>query len=663
MGCVASRIDKPERVRMCKERKRLMKQLLRYRKEFSDAQIAYLRSLRNSGVTLRQFTEPESLEFEEMSSAAGFPPSPPLPLPPSPPPPPTFSPDLRKSEGKSRETQSAVEEIIEVDEESSHTPPPPVPSSSWEYWDVFGSAPVHCEKRSETMEQGEEEEENWKDTNAEFIEEDEEEGVFTVDDDDDDDDIDMPPPLEQQDTEFVDDSSSMMSWHTKDTADMAMVVWRGKKILPSVVKDLDEYFLKASAVVKDIAVFIDINEGGTFLYQSTNEDKRKRSNSAKVFSALNWSWSSKSLQSTRETGYMFGSGEPCKPGAHCVTLEKLYSEEQKLYKDVKEEEISKVEYGRKSFLLQKQDEEHDWTKAEKTRSAFESLQSHISSLQESIGRSSSTILTLVNKELHPQLITLASGLMHMWKTMYSSHQVQSHISQKLNHLMDQQTVEPTTESLRQAAGQLQMEVKLWHHSFCKLVKYQREYVRTLFKWIELTNYIEGANTRHSESPTLHTLLDKWQQALDKLPDKIVSDAIKCLQSAVYSIILQQQHECDLSKRSEKLVRKLERELAFLAEMEMRFEGSISFEDSKHPLIARRAKVQALTSLSEDEKVKYSNSVKRTRAMILKNLQTSLPKLFQALVVYSSAYCHSFEAILSYTTMSESEDMQTTASEL
>lgn len=264
MGCVASRIDKEERVRMGKERKRLMKQLLRYRREFADAQIAYLRSLRNSGVTLRQFTEPESLEFDETNSAAGFPPSPPPPLPPSPPPPPppTFSPDLRQFEDKSGETQSTVAEIIEVDEESGHTPPPPVPSSSWEYWDVFGSASVHCEKRGETVEQGEEE--NWEETNTEFIEE---EAVFGVDD------VDMLPPPEQQETEFVDDSSSMMSWHTKDTADMAMVVWRGKKSLAGVVKNLDEYFLKASAVVKDIAVFIDINAGGTFLYHSINENK------------------------------------------------------------------------------------------------------------------------------------------------------------------------------------------------------------------------------------------------------------------------------------------------------------------------------------------------------------------------------------------------------
>lgn len=143
---------------------------------------------------------------------------------------------------------------------------------------------------------------------------------------------------------------------------------------------------------------------------------------------------------------------------------------------------------------------------------------------------------------------------------------------------------------------------------------------------------------------------------------MVSEAIKGLLSSVHSIISQQQLECDLCKRSEKLARKLERELTFLAEMEMKFAGNISVEDTKHPLILRRAKAEALKSLVDHEKAKYSTSVKSTRAMILSNLQTSLPKLFQTLVVYSSAYCHSFEGILSYSTVSESDDMQTTNSE-
>lgn len=270
MGCVASRIDKEERVRICKERKRLMKQVLRYRKEFADAQVAYLRSLRNTGVTLRQFTESESLEIDETNSGVEFPPSPspppPPPLPPSPPPPPSFSPDLRKFEDKTPQAQSVTEEIIELDEEGGQTPPPPVASSSWEYWDVFGSASL------QSREKVVQDEENWADTNTEFIEDDvddeEDEEVFAVDE------VDVVLEKEQV-GEFVDDSLSMMSWHTKDTSDMAMVLWRNKKTLPGIVRDLDEYFLKASGVVKDIAVFIDMDPGGTFFYQNIKENKSK----------------------------------------------------------------------------------------------------------------------------------------------------------------------------------------------------------------------------------------------------------------------------------------------------------------------------------------------------------------------------------------------------
>lgn len=58
----------------------------------------------------------------------------------------------------------------------------------------------------------------------------------------------------------------------------------------------------------------------------------KRSNSAKVFSALSRSWSSRSLQFTPDA---VSSYEPCRPGAHSITLEKLYAAEQKLYKDIK----------------------------------------------------------------------------------------------------------------------------------------------------------------------------------------------------------------------------------------------------------------------------------------------------------------------------------------
>ncbi|XVE94230.1 hypothetical protein REPUB_Repub01dG0263900 [Reevesia pubescens] len=437
MGCVASRIDKEGRVQVCKERKKLMKQLLGYRGDFADAQLGYLRALKNTGVTLKQFTESDSLELENTSCGLTLPPSPPSPLPPPPPPPPSFSPDSTKA-GDNGKGGAAQEE-----------------SSSWNYWDLFeSSSPPHHPKLSETIKPVEEE--NWAESKMEFEDENQREELAknaAI----------SPLPEKSQPGEIVDDNSSTMSWYNKDSTDVVMVVWKNKKTLEGIIQELDDYFLKASAGGKEIAVFTDNNIGDNSLPWKLNENKKKRSNSAKVFSALSWSWSSKSFQFVRDAVQCGPSG-PCKPGAHCITLDKLYVAEQKLYKEVKEEEITKLELERKSMLLQKQDENHDRTKTEKIRSSVENLEIDITRLQQSISASCSSILELIDEELYPQLVALTTGLMEMWKMIYKSHQVQNHISQLLNHLTDNLSIDLTTEFHRQATAQLETEV-----SFCRIV--------------------------------------------------------------------------------------------------------------------------------------------------------------------------------------------------
>ncbi|XP_057971351.1 protein ALTERED PHOSPHATE STARVATION RESPONSE 1 isoform X2 [Malania oleifera] len=616
-----------------------MKQLVRFRGEFADAQLAYLRALKNTGVTLRQFTESEFLELENSPVNLALPPSPPPSLPPSPPPPPPFSPDLRNFE-HNKKAEAAQEEIIEIDDDKSCTPPPPpAPNTSWDFWDPFGSPPQ--QKKSEVVQV---EEENWAETKTEFEEEDQEEEVCA-------DYVVNSHPEKASAVELVDDNSSMVSWHTKDTADMTMVVWGTRKTLAGIIKELDDYFLKASDGGKEIAVLMDITGGDAFLHRSLKENKRKRCNSAKVFSALSWTWSSKSLQFTRDAIDHGDPSEPCRPGAHCVTLEKLYAEEQKLYKEVKEEENAKSEYDKKSFLLQKQeDENYDWTKTEKTRSSVESLQSDIISLQQSISQTSSSILKLMDDELYPQLIAITSGMMHMWRRMYECHHVQNHISLQLNNLSNHQNMDPTTEYHRQATAQLETEVSFWHNSFCKLIKSQQQYINALCRWAQLTKCLADDHQRNCCSSAVCTLCEEWQVALDRLPHKVTSEAIKSLLSAVQSIVLQQLDEYNLEKKCDKLEKKLQKELDSLAEMEIKLEGNSTAGDTgpslspRHPLSVKRTKTEALKKLLNGEKSKYLNSIQLSRTMTLNNLQTSLPNVFQALKGFSSACTQALEAV-------------------
>ncbi|GMY38049.1 nitrate regulatory gene2 protein [Fagus crenata] len=640
MGCVTSRIEKDERLQICRERKKLMKQLVGFRGEFVDAQLGYLRALKNTGVTLRQFTESELLELETTSYGLAVPPSPPPPLPPAPPPPPPFSPDLRKFDESNRKEEFPQKECIEIEEDDSYTPSHPANHSSWDNdWETSEhSSSHHHYKNSEVVEQVEDE--KWAETTTEFEEEDhKEEAVAKI--------VVNPLTEKPQPVELVDDNSSTMGWY-KDTVDASMISWRSKKTLEGIMKELDEYFLKASAGGKEIAVFMDVTGGDTFLLRGLDENKRK--NSAKVFSALSWNWSSKSLQVTKEAVELSGSSEPCRVGAHCITLKKLYAAEQKLYKEMKEEEITKSEYARKSCLLEKQESDNnDWTKVQKTRSSVESLEADIVRLEDSISRICSSILELIDEELYPQLVALTSGLMQMWKTMYESHQVQSYISQRLDHLHDNPSTELSTDSCRQATAQLETEVTYWYNSFCKLIKYQREYVRTLSRWIQLTGRLADDHQRGGYASVVRSLCEAWQHALDTLPDKVTSEAIKSLLSAIRAVLLQQEEEYNLQKKSDKLEKRLQKEYDSLAEMEKKLEESFATTDTpsdlspKHPLSMKRAKIEALKNQVESEKDKYLEAVQCTRTMTLNNLKTSLPNLFKALMGFSSASAQAIEA--------------------
>lgn len=77
---------------------------------------------------------------------------------------------------------------------------------------------------------------------------------------------------------------------------------------------------------------------------------------------------------------------------------------------VQGEEIAKLEHEQKSSSLQKQEDDNsDLKKIEKTRCAVEKLQSDIVRLQELVTKTSASILTAIEQELHPQLIVLLSG--------------------------------------------------------------------------------------------------------------------------------------------------------------------------------------------------------------------------------------------------------------
>ncbi|KAL6198468.1 hypothetical protein ACLB2K_028257 [Fragaria x ananassa] len=603
---------------------------------------------RNIGATLRQFTESDSLELETTSYGLGLPPSPPPPLPPSPPPPPPLSPDLRKSDNDQKE-EVGPEESMDFIEDDVSTPPSSLVQHS-SSWDIFGSYSPHYQKHDETVESNDEE--KWADTKTKFDEdEQEEETVANM----------LPKKLQLEGS--VKDNISTMRWPCpKDSADTTMILWKHKRTLESIAKELDEHFLKSSAGLKEISVLMEIKGGDTFLLQRTNENRRKRCNSAKVFSALSWNRSARALQYSRDAVESSDPSEPCRPGAHCITLRKLYEAEKKLYKEIKEEELTKLEYERKSKLLQKQEDEGDCVKSEKTRFIVENLEADMLRLQQSISCICSSMVKLIDDEMYPQLCRLISGLLHIWRTMHECHHFQNYVSQQLNNLTDIHKIDLSTSYHHQAAIQLESEVSCWNNSFSEAMKSQQEYVRTLCRWIQLTDYLVDDHRQSLYSSAVCRMCEQWQLALDKSPNKEAAEAIQSLLAVIQRICRQQEVEQNLQNKSEKLEKRLQKELHSLADLERKMKLSFTDGDTcsdldpKHPFIIKRGKTEALKKQVEIERAKYLNEVQVSKNLILDNLKTSLPKVFQALMGFSSAYVQGIEAISSEETkQAESSD--------
>ncbi|GKD41020.1 nitrate regulatory gene2 protein-like protein, partial [Tanacetum coccineum] len=337
-------------------------------------------------------------------------------------------------------------------------------------------------------------------------------------------------------------------------------------------------------------------------------------------------------------------------GSHCSTVERLYAWEKKLYQEVKNVESLKIEHEKKAEQLRKMEiKRADYLKTEKMKKEVEKLESRMMVSSQAIESTSDEIVKLREEELYPQLVDLVKGLMVMWRSLYESHQVQMHIVQQLKYLNVTPSTDPTSEIHRQAVLQLELEVQQWHLSFCNLVKSQRDYVQSLTGWLRLSLFQFGKTplSQTRQDSAIYTLCEEWQTVVDNGPDKVASEGIKALLTAIHAIVVQQADEQKQKKRSESSFKELEKKMVELRALERKlgpFSGSASGKD---PIRDKKAKVEMLRAKTEEERGKFEKSVGVTRAMTLSNLQIGLPHVFQAVTGFANVWTHGFESVYNH----------------
>lgn len=622
MGCCYSRVEREEMVTRCKARKRYMKQLVKARQAFSAAHILYLRSLRGTGSALLQFATAEtSLHHHHQklhNHNHNHVPSSPAPLTPQPPPPPPMSPI--SSDNWTSVTASPLP-----------PPPPPPPQSAWDFWDPFTVDP--SASRSIVTE-----EEDWEATTTTTSEVVTTTAITSAS-------IAAPPSV-----------ITSCSKDTTVTSELAMVVSRNTKDLVEIIKDLDEYFLKAADTGAHVSVLLEISNS------SFSSDQLRASgkvyNYGRNFSPLMWTWGSNSkssgfgrLDEKIIAGSNAGNGSFLNT-SHCSTVERLYVWEKKLFQEVKEAESIRIEHEKRVSQLRKQEiKGGDYMKIEKNKKEIQKLESRMMVASQAMETTSSEIIRLREFELYPQLLELVKGLMIMWRSMYECHQVQTHIVQQLKFLNIIPSLDPTSEIHKQSTLQLELEVQQWHLAFCNLMKFQRDYIHSLTGWLRLSlfHFSNHPLTKTKQNAAIYSLCDQWQLELDRIPDKVASDGINGLLTVIHAIVVQQAEEQKQKKKSEAAFKELEKKVVELRSLECKYGpfstvGSSSLKGNRDLVAEKRAKVDILKAKAEEEKSKHEKLVNVTRAMTINNLQMGFPNAFEAITGFSRVFMNAFETV-------------------
>ncbi|KAB2016032.1 hypothetical protein ERO13_D08G067600v2 [Gossypium hirsutum] len=484
-----------------------------------------------------------------------------------------------------------------------------------------------------------------------------------------------PPPVQPQPRQHMygsaagnkmDDKSedaglSAGGYGTGAMMDMTMVVRH--KDLKEIVDAIKENFDKAAAAGDQVSEMLEISRAQ--LDKSFRQLKKTVYHSSSIFSNLSSSWTSKPPLAVKYRLDATALNEPGGSKSLCSTLDRLLAWEKKLYEDVKAREGVKIEHEKKLSALQNQEYKgEDEAKINKTKASITRLQSLIIVTSQAVSTTSIAIIGLRDSNLVPQLVEICHGLRYMWGSMHQYHEVQSNIVQQVRGLINRSVKGDSTSELhRQATRDLESAVTAWHSSFCRLIKFQRDFLCSLHGWFKLSLLpLSNDNVDGNADPSgVYAFCDEWKLALERVPDTVASEGIKSFINVVRVISAKQTEELKIKKRTENASKELEKKASSLRNIERKFYHSYSMVgigppdsgsdhgpvlDARDPLSEKKSELAACQRRVEDEMMRHAKAVEVTRAMTLNNLQTGLPGVFRALTSFSGVFTEALDSVCS-----------------
>uniref|UniRef100_A0A7N0ZXF0 Uncharacterized protein n=1 Tax=Kalanchoe fedtschenkoi TaxID=63787 RepID=A0A7N0ZXF0_KALFE len=233
-----------------------------------------------------------------------------------------------------------------------------------------------------------------------------------------------------------------------------------------------------------------------------------------------------------------------RPGTMSSTLDKLYTWEKKLYKEVKSGENHRAVYDKlykRSKMLTSKGAESD--KIEAVQAKIRNLIPQLDVSVSAVSAISRRIQHVRDEELRPQVSALIHGLSRMWKSMSQCHQAQVRAATvDSKEKMDLSVDLSRTEDLK-------LQILRWRSRFCEMVKAQRAFAAFLAGWLSKFPSKEAAETEDG-APAVILSCHNWTHALDTAPVSRASSALQALASSLHQLWAKQNEERSLRLRVE-----------------------------------------------------------------------------------------------------------------
>ncbi|EFJ08243.1 hypothetical protein SELMODRAFT_10621, partial [Selaginella moellendorffii] len=410
-----------------------------------------------------------------------------------------------------------------------------------------------------------------------------------------------------------------------------------------VLRGIEKELFKASSFGSDVSRLLEARKNHSHSFLDTRGKytlERER-----FLSHFSWSEDSSSDDFAGSVSTKGGGGGG---SGHATTLDKLYAWEKKLYVEVKENDSISAEFERKCKLLKKLDARGARDEAiDKTRVAIKMLETQMQVSMQAMKATSQSIQEVTDRELFQQLKELLEATMIMWKNMDACHQRQKNEANRLKGA-GSSPLEATSNSHKQATVQLEVALNEWQRGLASLVTKQKEYLRNLNSWLRLSIYTP--DRKSDRRPPVQALCQAWTDALERLQEQELVEAIKSFAEKIHNIVRQQEDETRAQKRAESMAKELSKKSLALNNLEKKLAAETNttpeetLKEKRDALQEKRDALEAFRQRVDEERDGFTRAMQITRKMTVGILEMDLPVVFSRLAEFSSACSHCYREL-------------------